>query len=508
MDTLLTLPTAASRLLATVAVLLAYALLCAAVAHRHRRRRTIMQRAGGGGCPVVDVPGQPGAVLSGQIRSAIQVVYASQQGQAQTLAWHTAQVLQRGGHPAQVLPLGALNFIDAPLPAGPLLFVVSTHGEGDPPDAALDFVRRHLRPGTQVPLAPLRYGLLALGDRDYRHFCGFGRLLDEWLQTHGAHPLFPRIEVHRSDPASLAAWQARLAGLTGAARSPVSPAGQNEPDSRADAVVVQTDESGLASGVPFEPWQLLHRQWLNPGSPGAGMFLLRLGPPPGALRRWQAGDLVQIEPPGPPGGRPRDYSAASLPGPDGTLELLVRQHSLPDGGSGLVSGWLTVRAAPGDTVNLRVRPNPGFQVGPWAGRPLILIGNGTGLAGLRAHLQARAQDPVSPGLPSVWLVYGERSREHDQPLADELADWQARGVLSRLDRTFSRDEPHAPYVQHRLLAEAQTLRHWVHTAGAALFICGSRHGMAAGVDAALRQVLGDDGVETLWRQGRILRDVY
>ena len=48
----------------------------------------------------------------------------------------------------------------------------------------------------------------------------------------------------------------------------------------------------------------------------------------------------------------------------------------------------------------------------------------------------------------------------------------------------------------------------IHVEGAAIYVCGSLDGMAPGVDAVLREVLGDERVETLLADGRYRRDVY
>lgn len=45
-------------------------------------------------------------------------------------------------------------------------------------------------------------------------------------------------------------------------------------------------------------------------------------------------------------------------------------------------------------------------------------------------------------------------------------------------------------------------------AGAAIYVCGSFQGMAAGVDAALTAILGQDAVEALSAARRYRRDVY
>jgi sulfite reductase (NADPH) flavoprotein alpha-component len=200
--------------------------------------------------------------------------------------------------------------------------------------------------------------------------------------------------------------------------------------------------------------------------------------------------------------RPRDYSIASLHG-DGELQLLVRQEQHPDGTLGAASGLLTSTLTLGETVALRLRPHRGFRLDGNEARPLILIGNGTGLAGLRAHLRARA----AAGRHDNWLVFGERHAAHDFLYREEIEAWQADGVLRRLDMVFSRDQPERLYVQHRLLQSADTLRQWLRD-GAAIYVCGSLQGMASGVDASLRNIAGDALVGDLLASGRYRRDVY
>ena len=197
----------------------------------------------------------------------------------------------------------------------------------------------------------------------------------------------------------------------------------------------------------------------------------------------------------------REYSIASIAS-DGVLELIVRQERHPDGSLGLGSGWLTEYAAIGSGVSLRLRRNSGFHL-PEAPVPLILLGNGTGLAGLRSLLKARIAD----GQQRNWLLFGERNIAHDYLCQDELQGWLASGDLALLDLAFSRDQAEKIYVQDRLRESADVLRRWL-AEGAAIYVCGSLQGMATGVDQVLHEVLGSEAVERLIEQGRYRRDVY
>lgn len=447
------------RALAAGSTVAAYGAMCLAIYTRERRAVAATARAAQALAGDGTVP--PTLVL-----------FASQTGQAEAIAWQTARRLRAAGTPVRVMELNALDAATL-RDARQALFVASTYGEGDAPDGASLFAEKAM--AEQTDLSALRYAVLALGDRQYANFCGFGRQLDDWLQGQGATPSFARVEVDNGDPEALAAWHARWG----------------------DAEVAHDEEESRA----FAPWRLAHRNLLNPGSAGAPVFLLGLVPQAGAMPAWDSGDLVQMAVASDPS-RPRDYSIASLPA-DGELQLLVRQEQHPDGTLGMASGHLTSTLAIGGTVALRLRAHRGFRLEGNASRPLILIGNGTGLAGLRAHLHAR----IAAGRHENWLVFGERHAAHDFLCRDEIEGWQREGALSELDMVFSRDQAERLYVQHRLLQRADALREWL-ARGAAVYVCGSLQGMAAGVDAALRQVAG----EALWAElvgsGRYRRDVY
>ena len=398
------------------------------------------------------------------------VAFASQNGFAERLAWQSAGQLQAAGEAVQVRSLAQLDAAEL-RGAGRALFVVSTFGDGEAPDSARGFARRVL--GGEFDLSHLEYALLGLGDRRYEQFCGFARQLHGWLQAQGARSLFAPLAVDDGDAPTLQRWRAQLGRLTGRVVAPVA------------------DER-------FVDCRLLARECLNPGSQGQPVWQLAFAVPTG--QRWAPGDLVEVLPPQ-AGAAPRSYSIASLPS-DGRLELLVRRQLGADGTPGLCSGWLGEGLAVGQNAALRLRRNSGFHL-PGDDRPLILIGNGSGLAGLRGLLRERAR----LGQRRNWLIFGERSRAHDFLCRGELLAWQASGQLSRLDLVFSRDQAEKRYVQDRLREAAGELRQWL-AEGAALYLCGSREGMGAGVEQVLQELLGAAELERLRDSGRYRRDLY
>lgn len=437
------------RLAAGALLLSAYAGMCAAIV------RSVRRRSG--------ASGTGGDWL---------VAYGSQTGTGEYLAGQTVATLRAAGLEASSASIDTLT--PEVLTSGcRILFIASTYGEGDAPDSAARFASKLAAGGP--PLGELHYAVLALGDSTYANYCGFGRWLDDALRARGAQPLFERIEIDRG--AGVEAWQHQLSRLAGTADAPDW------------------------SAPSFQPWRIDSRKLLNPGSAGAPVYLLSFVPVDAPLPAWEAGDLVQVSPPSDPG-QPREYSIASVPG-DGRLELLVRLHLHADGSRGAASGWLCEGAGSADTVAVRVRQHSRFRLGANAGRPLILIGNGTGIAGLRAHLRAR----IAAGDKRNWLLCGERNAASDNFFGAEIAGWQSGGLIEQVDFAFSRDGSGPRYVQDALALRASEVRTWVDQ-GAAIYVCGSLQGMAAGVNAALADALGADRLEDLAADGRYQRDVY
>ncbi len=183
------------------------------------------------------------------------------------------------------------------------------------------------------------------------------------------------------------------------------------------------------------------------------------------------------------------------------MELLVRKAVKDDASLGLGSGWLTQVAQVGGIVKLRLRPNPNFH--PPGDGPQILIGAGTGIAGLRAHLLYRQQKKLG----DAWLLFGERGQATDLYYGDDLKAWQAEGTLARTDLVFSRDVSLRKYVQHLVAEQGTEVSRWVNERGASILVCGGLE-MAAGVQEALVVILGQEKLDQMTQDGLYRRDIY
>lgn len=86
-----------------------------------------------------------------------------------------------------------------------LAIIVSTHGEGDPPDMAADFHK--FITGKRAPkLQKLNFSVLALGDKSYKHFCKAGEDIDGALRELGAFRISPLVKCDVDYEVSAEIW--------------------------------------------------------------------------------------------------------------------------------------------------------------------------------------------------------------------------------------------------------------------------------------------------------------
>tara|TARA_B100001094_G_scaffold192495_1_gene186350 strand:- start:2967 stop:3431 length:465 start_codon:yes stop_codon:yes gene_type:complete len=126
----------------------------------------------------------------------IHIVFGTVHGNAERSAYAVEEELTEQGYEVEVyedaldLPLGELSKNDA------LLVVISTTGEGELPDTIVPLYTKLNE--TMPSLEDLSYGIIALGDSSYPHFCRAGVLFDDLMQQLQAQVVLP---MHKIDAA-------------------------------------------------------------------------------------------------------------------------------------------------------------------------------------------------------------------------------------------------------------------------------------------------------------------
>ena len=104
-----------------------------------------------------------------------------------------------------------------------LLLIVSTYGEGDPPQPSVAFFE-FLESARAPKLDGVRFSVLALGDSTYEKYCEAGKRIDRRLEELGATRLNERVDCDIDYDNPAAAWSARVVEILGADAAAAGPA--------------------------------------------------------------------------------------------------------------------------------------------------------------------------------------------------------------------------------------------------------------------------------------------
>lgn len=569
--------------------------------------------------PADNAPGAPAGSATAPATAArtVTILFGSETGNSKELAGALAEGVRMQGREPRVVDMADYR-TRALKDEQDLLVIVSTHGEGDPPQTAVGFFE--FLEGRRAPQLPhVRFAVLGLGDSTYEHYCGAARRADTRLAELGAQRLADRVEcdIDYEDPA--AAWiQSIVAELTpveepdaadgrsasaprngvapGHAAGPAAPRAFDKRNPFRAAVLDNIVLTGRGStketrhielsledsGLSYQPGDalgvvplndpelvqaLLGRVELSSDAPvTVKQETMTLGQAltsaleitaatPRFLAQWAqlsgsaeldalcAADqatarmafvhdhhVLDIVERFPASGitpeqlleglrplQPRLYSLASSPAaaPDEAhLTVSTVRYALHERTrTGVASGYLAGLTDEDATVPVYIQANEHFRL-PDDDTPVLMIGAGTGVAPYRAFMQERE---ARGARGRSWLFFGERNFRSDFLYQIEWQDLLKRGVLSRLDLAFSRDDTNKTYVQHRLRQKGRDVYAWLQE-GAWLYVCGDASHMAPDVHAALVDVVAEHGghdresaeeyLAALKRDRRYRLDVY
>ncbi|RWR12538.1 assimilatory sulfite reductase (NADPH) flavoprotein subunit [Siminovitchia fortis] len=143
----------------------------------------------------VGLQNPPGALQQTEATQAtkeLTILFGSQTGNSQGLAEEISEKLKSMEYKITLESMNDFKVKDLKKLTY-LLIIVSTHGEGDPPDTALplyEFLYSRRAP----KLNDLHFSVLALGDSSYEFFCQTGKQFDARLEELGAKRLSPRVD--------------------------------------------------------------------------------------------------------------------------------------------------------------------------------------------------------------------------------------------------------------------------------------------------------------------------
>lgn len=197
--------------------------------------------------PALAAASQSGTAVSAaaapQLSREVTVLFGSQTGNCQRLAASLSRKLEEQGFQVTVAAMNAFK-PNALKKVENLLVLVSTHGEGEPPDNARAF-HEFLYSKRAPQLESLRFSVLALGDTSYEFFCQTGKDFDQRLEELGGRRLSPRVDCDLDYDEPVAEWFGQvISALSGSQNAPAL----------ADAAVQAAGEAD----VPASPYSRNH----------------------------------------------------------------------------------------------------------------------------------------------------------------------------------------------------------------------------------------------------------
>lgn len=131
------------------------------------------------------------------------VLYGTESGNSEALADRAVKLAKKRGFQAVMKNMSEISPADLAKLTN-LLVIVSTWGEGDPPETAGPFYTEFM--SADLKLDGLRFSVCALGDTSYEQFCQIGKHIDARLEAFSAVRIHPRQDCDLDYEAPFEEW--------------------------------------------------------------------------------------------------------------------------------------------------------------------------------------------------------------------------------------------------------------------------------------------------------------
>jgi sulfite reductase (NADPH) flavoprotein alpha-component len=169
--------------------------------------QTVARSVPGSAAAVLPTPGSAGAPAA----HSVTVLYGSETGNCTALAELLRERAVQRGLAVSLYDMAAYKARQLK-DERDMVIIVSTYGEGDPPQPATGFFE--FIEGRKAPrLAEARFAVLALGDSTYEYYCEGGKRLDRRLEELGGQRLRPRVDCDVDYDEVASAWIDDVLGL-------------------------------------------------------------------------------------------------------------------------------------------------------------------------------------------------------------------------------------------------------------------------------------------------------
>lgn len=226
------------------------------------------------------------------------ILFGTESGNSEELAQRSSRKAAKLGFSPKVVDMAEIKLADLPKNEN-LLVIVSTWGDGEPPDRVTSFYEQIFAAGAPR-LDKSRFSVLALGDSSYPKFCQTGKDFDRRLEELGAKRYHPRTDCDVDYEGAFEKWTDGALGelLSHAAPKVVSaPAAAasisvSEPAPAAAAVAAPVIEYGKKNPFPAE---LKQRVLLNGRGSSKETIHLEFSLAGSGLT-YEAGDALAVVP--------------------------------------------------------------------------------------------------------------------------------------------------------------------------------------------------------------------